>query len=130
MSKDLIENFQKLTQLTLENFKKLGEANLRVGEKLLQEQVELTNAILAAATEKAGDVSEAKDLKDVAAWQAELAQEYTKKVVESSRNCADIVAEAGKVYSGLFESALKTANSVGEKAKANTNANANRNKAA
>jgi len=116
MSKDLIENFQKLTQLTLENFKKLGEANLRVGERLLQEQVELTNAILEAASDKAGDVSEAKDLKDVASWQAELAQEYTKKIVESSRNCADIVAEAGKVYSGLFENALKAANSVGEKA--------------
>ena len=116
MSKDLIENFQKLTALTLENFKKLGEANLRVGEKLLQEQVELTNAILEAATEKAGNVTEAKDLKDVASWQAELAQEYTKKIVDSSRNCADIVAEAGKVYTGLFESALKTANGAAEKA--------------
>jgi len=115
MSKDIIENFQKLTQLTLENFKKLGEANLRVGEKLLQEQVELTNAILEAATEKAGDVKDAKDLKDVASWQAEFAQEYTKKIVDSSRNCADIVAEAGKVYTGLFESALKSANGVAEK---------------
>lgn len=116
MSKDLIENFQKLTQMTLENFKRLGEANLRVGEKLLQEQVELTNAILEAAADKAGNVSEAKDLKDVASWQAELAQEYTKKVVESSRNCAEIVAEAGKVYTGVFESALKSANGVAEKA--------------
>lgn len=116
MSKDIIENFQKMTQLTLENFKKLGEANLRVGEKLLQEQVELTNAILEAASEKAGNVTEAKDLKDVASWQAELAQEYTKKIVDSSRNCADIVAEAGKVYTGLFESALKSANGVAEKA--------------
>lgn len=113
---DVLENFQKLTQLTLENFKKLGEANLRVGEKLLQEQVELTNSILEAASEKAGNVTEAKDLKDVASWQAELAQEYTKKIVESSRNCADIVAEAGKVYTGLFESALKSANGVAEKA--------------
>lgn len=129
MSKDLIENFQKLTQLTLENFRKLGEANLRVGERLLQEQVELTNAILEAASDKAGDVTEAKDLKDVASWQAELAQEYTKKIVETSRNCADIVAEAGKVYSGLFENALKTANSVGEKA-ANKAANRPASKAA
>ena len=115
MSKDIIENFQKMTQLTLENFKKLGEANLRVGEKLLQEQVELTNAILEAASEKAGNVTEAKDLKDVASWQAELAQEYTKKIVDSSRNCADIVAEAGKVYTSLFEGALKAANGVAEK---------------
>ena len=115
MSKEIIENFQKLTQLTLENFKKLGEANLRVGEKLLAEQVELTNSILEAASEKASCVTEAKDLKDVASWQAELAQEYTKKVVESSRNCADIVAEAGKVYTNLFETSLKSANAAAEK---------------
>ena len=72
MSKEILENFQKLTQLTLDNFKKLGEANLRVGEKLLQEQVELTNAILEAASEKASDVTEAKDLKDGAAHRATM----------------------------------------------------------
>lgn len=116
MQNDILENFQKLTQLTLENFKKLGEANLRVGEKLLQEQVELTNAILESASCKAGCVTEAKDLKDVATWQAEWAQECTKKVVDSSRNCADIVAEAGKVYTNLFETSLKSANTAAEKA--------------
>ena len=111
MQKDILENFQKLTQLTLENFKKLGETNLRIGEKLLQEQVELTNSILEAATQNAEAVSEAKDFKDVAAWQAQWAQECTKKVIESSRSCADICAEAGKVYSNLFEAGLKSANS-------------------
>lgn len=117
MSKELLDSYQKLSQLALENLKKLGETNLKLGEKLLAEQVELTNNLL-DATAKAGSVTEAKDLKDVAAWQAELAQEYTKQVVESSRNYADIVAEAGKVYSGLFEGALKAANSLTEKAAA------------
>lgn len=115
MQKELLENLQKFSQLTLDNYKKLAEANLKFGEKLLAEQVELTNSLLACASD-AGCVSEAKDLKDVASWQAEWAQEATKKVVESSRNCADIVAEAGKVYTNLFETALKTANGVAEKA--------------
>jgi phasin family protein len=116
MSKEIIESFQKLTQMTLDNYKKLGETNLKLGEKLLQEQVELTNALIDAASGKASDATEAKDLKDVASWQAELAQEYTKKLVETSRNCADIVAEAGKVYTSVFETALKTANGAAEKA--------------
>ncbi len=118
MQKDILDNFQKMTALSLENFKKLGETNLQIGEKLLQEQIELTNALLEAASEKAEDVTEAKDLKDVAAWQAELAQEYTKKIVESGRACADIVAEAGKVYTSLFENALKSANGAANKSAA------------
>jgi phasin family protein len=107
MQKDLIENYQKLTQLTLESYKKLGEANLQLGEKLLKEHVELSNALIATASK--APVTEAKDLKDVAALQAELAQEATKRVVEASRNCADLVTEAGKVYTSLFEATLKAA---------------------
>lgn len=106
MQKDILENYQKLTQLTLDNYKKLGEANLALGEKLLQQQAELTNALL---TTTAKAPTDAKDLRDVATWQAEWAQEATKKVVEASRNCADIVAEAGKVYTNLFEATLKSA---------------------
>ncbi len=116
MQKDILENFQKMTQLTLDNFKKLGETNLRIGEKLLQEQVELTNAILETSTRNADVVKEAKDFRDVASWQAEWAQECTKKVMESSRSCADIIAEAGKVYTNLYEAGLKSANCSSEKA--------------
>ena len=108
MQKDIIENFQKMTQLTLENYKKLGETNLRIGEKLLAEQAELTNALLEAAAENAGAATEAKDFKDIASWQAEWTQEWSKKVMESCRSCADIMTEAGKVYNGLFEAGMKS----------------------
>lgn len=104
MQKDILENFQKMTQLTLENFKKLGETNLRIGEKLLQEQVELTNSLLETAT----SATEVKDMKDVAAKQAEWTQDWSKQVMESSRNCAEIIAEAGKVYNNMFESCMKS----------------------
>ena len=115
MQQDILENFQKLTQLTLENFKKLGEANLRIGEKLLQEQIELTNTIMETATRNAGCASDAKDFKDIAGKQAEFAQELSKKVAESCRSSADILTEAGKVYTNLFETGLKAASNASEK---------------
>jgi hypothetical protein len=108
MQKDILENFQKMTQANLESFKKLGETNLRIGEKLLQEQIGLTNSLLEAAASKAEGATEAKDFKDIASWQAEWAQEWSKQVMESSRNCAEIMSEAGKVYNGLFESCMKS----------------------
>lgn len=105
MQNEILETYQKLTQATLDNFKKLGETNLQLGEKLLQQQAALTTALIETASKASS--ADAKDLKAVAALQAELAQEATQKVVEASRNCADIVAEAGKVYTNLFEQGLK-----------------------
>lgn len=111
MSNELLENYQKYSQAALENLKKIGEANLKLSEKLLQEQIGLTTALFEAASKT--PVTEAKDLKDVAAWQTELAQEAAKKVVDASRNYAEIVAEAGKVYTGIFETTLKSAGCAG-----------------
>jgi len=115
MQKDIIENFQKISQLTLENFKKLGETNLLIGQKLLQEQVKLTNSIFESAAYNADYATDAKDFKCVASKQAELAQELSKKVADSSIACADIIAEAGKTYTNLFETNLKAASNVAEK---------------
>ncbi|MBI3440479.1 MAG: phasin family protein [Proteobacteria bacterium] len=116
MQNDIIENFQKLNQLALENFKKLGETNLRIGEQLLQEQIELTNAIFESTSGCASKASDIKDLKDAAAKQAEWAQECSQKIMRSCRTSADIMAEAGKVYTNLFETSLKTASNASEKA--------------
>ncbi|MCE9508365.1 MAG: phasin family protein [Alphaproteobacteria bacterium] len=115
MQKDILENFQKISQLTLENFKKLGETNLLIGQKLLQEQVKLTNSIFETAAQNADIAADAKDFKYAAAKQAELAQELSKKVADSSIVCADIIAEAGKIYTNLFEAGLKAASNAAEK---------------
>ena len=117
MQKDILENFQKMTALTLENFKKLGETNLRIGEKLLQEQAELTNSLLEIASRNVG-VTGAKDFKDIAAKQAEWTQESSQKVVESCTTCGNILAEAGKVYTNLFETGVKAAKETAEKTSA------------
>ncbi len=109
MTYEVFETINKLTQQSLENWKKLGETNLKIGEKLLAEQVELTSALFEITQRSAEETSKTKDVKDLASLQAELAQETGKLLVDSARSCADIVAEAGKVYNQLFETSLKTA---------------------
>src|ERR1700675_1492304 len=94
MQKDIIENFQKLSQLTLDNFKKLGETNLQIGQKLLQEQIKLTNSLIESSAINAEAATDAKALKGAAASQAEFAQEFSKKIADTSIACADIIAEA------------------------------------
>lgn len=107
MTTEVFETLNKLTQQTLENWKKLGETNLKISEKLLSEQVELTTALIEATTANAEAASKTKDVKELAALQAELAQETGKLLLDSARSTADIVAEAGKFYNQLFETTLK-----------------------
>ncbi len=109
MQNEFYEAWNTMTQQTLENLKKLGEANLKVTEKLLREQVELTTALVDAASSSAQEAAATKDVKELAGLQAELAQECGKKVLEASRSYADILAEAGKVYNQVFEAGVKAA---------------------
>lgn len=109
MQNEFYETWNTLSQQALENLKKLGETNLKLSEKLIREQVELGNALFAAATANAQECAGTKDIKQLATLQAELAQECGKKVLATSRTCADHVAEAGKVYTQLFEAGVKTA---------------------
>jgi len=118
MTAELFETLNTLTAQTLENWRKLGETNLKIGERLLKEQVELTTALVEAATGHAQEIATTKDMKDVAALQTEFVQGYSKKLMDSSRSCADILAEAGKVYNQVFEAGVKAAgdNFAGTKA--------------
>lgn len=109
MQNEFYDTWNTAAQQALENFKKIGEANLKLTEKLLREQVELTTALVEAATATAQEAAATKDVKQLATIQAELAQECGKKVLQSGRTCADIVAETSKVYNQLFEAGVKTA---------------------
>lgn len=109
MQNEFYDTWNTAAQQALENFKKIGEANLKLTEKLLREQVELTTALVEAATATAQEAAGTKDVKQLASIQAELAQECGKKVLQSGRTCADIVAETSKVYNQLFEAGVKTA---------------------
>lgn len=109
MQNDILENWNAFTQQTLETWKKLGETNLKLSEKLLKEQVELTTALVEAATGHAQEIAATKDVKDAAALQAEFAQDYSKRLIEAGRSYAEIVTEAGKVYNQVFEAGTKAA---------------------
>lgn len=109
MQYEILETMNKLTQQTIENWKKIGETNLKIGERLMQQQADLTAALIEAASCNAEEISQTKDVKDAAAIQAEFVQDCGKKVMESCKSCADIVAEAGKVYNTIFEAGVKAA---------------------
>lgn len=115
MQNEVYETWNVLTAQAIDNFKRLGETNLALGEKLLREQVDLATALVETATAGAQDVASSKDVKDIAARQAAIAQECGKRFLQSTRQCADIVAEAGKAYNSVFEAGVKAARETATK---------------
>lgn len=115
MQKDMMDNFQKMTQMAMDNFKKLSEINNRVAEKLTQEATDLTTAVFDNTAESVEDIVETKNPNDIPSMQAKATQELGKLVMNSARSSADILADAGKVYANMFESGMKEAsNTVGK----------------
>ena len=73
MQKDILENFEKLSEWTLSNFRKLGETNLEIGQRLLEEQIALTGALLSTASRGVNEAGSVKDYRDFAAQQTTCA---------------------------------------------------------
>ena len=57
-------------------------------------------------------MTEAKSYKDLASKQAEMAQELSKTVMESAHTNSEILTDAGKVYTKMFESGMKEASNT------------------
>lgn len=128
MEKDIFENWMQFNQQMLEGFKSLGEAHLRLSEKLLREQTELTACMCETAICNMEELSKSKDYSEASTAQAAVIQELGQKVLESARTSADIIAEAGQVYTRIFEKGMQTA-SAGTSERASKASKSSRRKA-
>ncbi len=119
MQNEMLKNLQAFSSQALESVKKVTDANQKVAAELLNQQAALTNDLIKAATQSSqalAEVKDPKDLNDIVAKQAELAQANAKKLADNCKSCADIVASAGKTYNDVFESNVKAATAAAEKA--------------
>lgn len=107
--KDVFEAWAEWNQQTFEAAKKLAELNLALSEKLIKEQSDLANNIVELTAKNAETFSKAKDVQEVIANQTAATQECSKQVLKSYRSCADILADARKAYSDLYEKSCKAA---------------------
>ena len=120
MQKDMMETMQKMTQAALDNLKQLSDTNMRVGEKLMQEQVDLATSVFDMTNKTVETMTEAKSYKDLASEQAKMAQELSKTVMESAHTNSEILTDAGKVYTKMFETGMKEASNTVTKATSKT----------
>lgn len=101
---------KQITELAFQSiatWQKIGQSNLKAWEKLFQSQIELASALVDVVSLNGEEIAQSKDAAEIAALQAEIAQVSGKLVFENAQSTASILAEAGKAYSQLAETALK-----------------------
>jgi hypothetical protein len=108
MQTEMCKTMSSMTHQALENWKTIGETNLKLFEKLFQSQVDLATSLVDVLTMNGEEISQTKDVKEIASLQAEIAQVSGKLIMENAQSTADIIAEAGKVYGELCTTALKS----------------------
>ena len=113
MENKFIENWQEYGKNAIEAAKELESINTKVVEKITGKQMELANAVFEVSTKYVGVLSDLKGYQGLFAEQSKLASEFNEKLIETTRDTANIIAETREAYQAWFEKGLKamTANS-------------------
>jgi hypothetical protein len=103
------KTWSDFTAQNLAQWKKLNQTAFAIAGSLLQTQVELAAALTDVAAYHADNIATAKDASEIASRQFGLAEESSKILMETAHSTAEILTEAGKTYSKLFENSLASA---------------------
>lgn len=103
------EAINRLGETVLETTKRIAEINLKAGEKLVEQQAELANQWISAASRNVDLTAKAKAYQDLVAGQAQIAQEYGQQVLASYRRSAEVLNEASKAVASTVDEAARTA---------------------
>ena len=101
------KTFSDHTSRSLKQWQKLADTSFSIAGSLLQTQIELAAALTDIAAYHAANIAQAKDAGEVASRQLGLAEESGKVLMETATSTAEILSDAGKAYSKLFETSLQ-----------------------
>ncbi len=108
MDNKIAENWQEISKNTLAAAKELEAINASVIEKLTGKQMELANAALESGTQSVSALTAVKGYQELLAEQTKLAGEFNEKLIEASRQTADIITESREAYQGWLEKGFQT----------------------
>jgi phasin family protein len=90
---EMYDMMNKMSQSAFDNARRLGEIQLKLSEKLMEQQVDLTNAFIESSVKGLELVGKAKGYQELVSGQAELVRDYSQKVLEGYRAGTDVVTE-------------------------------------
>lgn len=124
MDNNYLEHFNTYGKAATESAKALEAINTKIIGQLTQKNMELFNAAMEINKKFVSLLGNTKDVSSLLAEQAQLASEYTGKVVETIRDASEIVVGSSDEYQAWFEDSLKGAADFGRAATSTLSKNA------
>jgi len=114
MQNDFFEQFVNAGKTSYENLQQLGAINSKAVQKLTELQFSLATIGIEGGVEQAKLLSSTTNYKDLITGESELANQYGTKVMDISKQTAEVLNESGEEIAAWFE---KTAESFADTAK-------------
>lgn len=114
MQNDIFEQFVNAGKTSYENLQQLGAINTKALQKMTELQFSLATIGIEGSVEQAKLLSSTTNYKDLIAAESELANQYGSKVMDISKQAADLMNESGEEIASWFE---KTAESFADTTK-------------
>lgn len=114
MQNDIFEQFMNAGKSSYENLQQLGAINSKAMQKLTELQFSLATVGIESSVEQAKLLGSTTNYKDLIAAESELANQYGSKVMDISKQTAEVLNESGEEIASWFE---KTAESFADTTK-------------
>jgi hypothetical protein len=109
MQKQMIEMFEKNTEIAMESVRKIGEVNQRTFDKMFQQQTELASFFMDASARSLELMTKAKGYQDLMAGQTALMRECGERGIAAVRTSMTFATESTTEYSDLAKEGVKVA---------------------
>lgn len=114
MQNDILEEFVNSGKNSCENLQQLGAINAKTLQKLTELQFSLATMSIEGGVEQAKLLSSTTNHKDLISAETELGNSYSSKLMNLSKQIAEVLNESGEEIAGWFE---KSVESFGDTAK-------------
>jgi len=104
---DLMKQWAEANQNMMESIKQLGEINTSVMTKLTEHQMGLINSYMEGMSQQLESMKDANNVQDVISSQAKLAQEFSEKMLENTRQSMDVLMQTRTELTSWLEKGVE-----------------------
>lgn len=107
MQNEIFEQLTNASKTSYETFQELGEINTKALKKLADVQFSLATLGIESSAEQAKLLSNSNSYKDLLAAESELANQYSSKVMDLTKQATNVLTDSGEEISAWFEKSVE-----------------------
>ncbi len=104
---DLMKQWAEANQNMMESIKQLGEINTSVMSKLNEQQMGVINAYMEGVSQQLDSMKDVSNVQDVVSQQTKLAQDFSEKMLENTRQSMDVLMQTRNELTGWLEKGVE-----------------------